>query len=159
MTCSGIVIFDENINPVYIGHISTEDIKFKKNFEYGTRLKFIADNLSKLKEKYPPEKVVIERTFNRFNISTAVLYRVHGVASYIFNDVEQIYYAPKEIKAAILNGKATKKQIQDEIKKRYPNVKFNEIKLKKYKKKEESKDESDAFSIGLTYFIKNNLLK
>lgn len=158
MTCSGVTIFDLFGNSVYIGHVTTEHLKTKKNFEYGERLKHVADFLLELKEKYPPEKVCIERTFNRFNISTAVLYRVHGVAHYIFQDVEQIYYAPKEIKATILNGKATKKQIQDEIKRRYPNIKFNEIKLKKDKKKEESKDESDSFAIGLTYFIKNKII-
>jgi hypothetical protein len=38
-------------------------------------------------------------------------------------------------------------------------VKFNEVKLKKSKGKEESKDESDAFAVGLTYFIKKESLK
>jgi len=144
-------------NPVYIGHIATNNVKLKKNFEYGQRLNTIADHILSLKEKYPPSIICIERGFTRFNTSTQVIYRVHGLTNYLFNDVEQIYYPPKKVKAAILKGDATKKQVQDKIKKEFPNVEFNQIKIKK-NKKEECKDESDAFAVGLTYFIEKGIV-
>lgn len=148
MACTGIVIFDKEVNPVFIGNIQTKD-----KDSHGIRLKQIADFILELRTKFPTNKIVLERGFSRFNISTQVIYRVHGLVNYLFSDCEQIYYPPKQIKAAILDGKASKKEIQDAIKVKYPTVQFNCIKLKKSKGKEESKDESDAFATGLTYFI------
>ncbi len=149
MSCTGVVIFDENATPVFIGSIQT-----REKDSHGIRLRQIANFLLALKEKYPPDKIIIERGFSRFNTSTQVLYRVHGVLNYTFADYEQIYYPPKLVKAAILDGNATKKEIQTAIKSKYSDVKFTELKLKKSKGKEESKDESDAFAVGITYFIK-----
>ena len=154
MSCTGVVIFDKNAMPVYIGNITTKD-----KDSHGKRLKMIADFLTNLSNEYPPEKIIMERGFSRFNTATQVIFRVHGVVNFLYCDNEQIYYTPKEVKASILKGDATKKQVQDTIKKKYPDVKFNEVKLKKSKGKEESKDESDAFAVGLTYFIKKESLK
>jgi Holliday junction resolvasome RuvABC endonuclease subunit len=148
MSCTGVVVFDENATPIFVGSVQTKD-----KDSHGVRLKKIADYLLELKEKYPPSKVILERGFSRFNTSTQVTYRTHGVANYLFYDCEQIYYPPKKVKAAILSGDSSKKDIQDAIKIKYPNVQFSEIKLKKGKGKEENKDESDAFAVGLTYFI------
>ena len=64
----------------------------------------------------------------------------------MFWQYEQIYYPPKTVKEVIVSGKATKKQVQLEITKRYPDVNFK------------NEDESDAFGVGLTYFIKNNII-
>ena len=44
--------------------------------------------------------------------------------------------------AAIFKGDATKKQVQEIILKKYADIKFS------------NEDESDAFAVGLTYFIK-----
>jgi Holliday junction resolvasome RuvABC endonuclease subunit len=148
MSCTGVVIFDENATPVFIGNIQTKD-----KDSHGIRLKKIADYLLELKEKYPPAKIIIERGFQRFNTATQVIYRVHGLINYLYCNSEQIYYPPKSVKAAILSGDSSKKDIQDAIKIKYPDVKFSEIKLKKGKAKEENKDESDAFAVGLAYFI------
>ena len=98
-------------------------------------------------EKYPPTEVAIERGFSRFNTSTQVIYRVHGVCNELFNECPQKYYPPKTVKEAIFKGDATKKQIQEKIAKAYPDVEFA------------NEDESDAFAVGLTHLIKTKRIK
>ena len=142
MSCTGVSIFDKDGNIQFICNIPTKD-----KDTHGKRLKVIADKFLELKEKYPPDKIIIERAFSRFNTATAVLYRVHGLVSYLFWDVEQIYYTPKTIKMNILKGNATKKQIQQTINSVYPNIVFN------------CEDESDSFSVGINYFIEHNILQ
>ena len=142
MESTGFCIFDENMNPVLIDSIPT-----KKSQSHGKRLKVIADKLTELKQKYPPEVIVIERGFSRFNMSTQVIYRVHGILNYIMSEFEQIYYPPKTVKEAILKGNATKKQVQEVIKNKYPDIVFK------------NEDESDSYAVGLTYFIKTGKLK
>ena len=137
MESTGFCIFDDNLNPVLIDSIYTNP-----KLPHGKRLKIISDRMIELKKAYPANTIVIERGFSRFNMSTQVIYRVHGVCNLIFNNCEQIYYPPKTVKEAILKGNATKKQVQETIKKKYPNIVFK------------NEDESDAFAVGLTYFIK-----
>jgi len=154
---SGITIFSQQGNPILITSIKTNGKQ-----SHGQRLKFIANKILELREKYPTKIIVIERGFSRFNTSTQVIYKVHGLISYLFWDCEQIYYPPKKVKSFILNGNATKKQIREEIKKRYPNIEFSKIEKKNKKTKEiiieENENESDAFSVGLTYFIDKKLI-
>jgi Holliday junction resolvasome RuvABC endonuclease subunit len=157
MKCTGLVIFNINAEPVYVGCLTTND-----KDDHGKRLKNIYDWVVELKEKYPAKKVCIERGISRFNTATQVIFRVHGLINFIFYDVEQIYYTPKTVKAAILSGNATKLEVQNEIKKRFPNVEFSNVIMKKKskgKQKEESKDESDAFAVGLTYFIDKKIIE
>lgn len=142
MESTGVCIFDENMNPVLIDSIPT-----KKSQSHGKRLKVIADKMIELKEKYPPKVIVIERGFSRFNMATQVIYRVHGVCNLIFHDCEQIYYPPKTVKEAILGGNATKKQVEESIKRKYPDLIFS------------NNDESDSVAVGLTYFIKTGKLE
>lgn len=142
LSCSGVVIFDEMGNPVHVTSIPT-------NEKLGTalRLKHIATELLTLRELYPPKRIILERAFSRFNQATAALYRVHGVVNMLFWDVEQIYYTPKDIKATLVRGNATKAQLAEKIKQKYNQVVF------------QNDDESDAFAVGLTYFLKNNLME
>jgi len=142
MESTGFCIFDENMTPILIDSIPT-----KKSQSHGKRLKVIADKLIELKDKYPPKVIVIERGFSRFNMATQVIYRVHGILNYIMEKFEQVYYPPKTVKEAILGGNATKKQVQEEIKKRYPDTVFK------------NEDESDAYAVGLTHFIKTGKLE
>jgi len=137
MESTGFCIFDEDMNPILIDSIPT-----KKSQSHGKRLKVIAVKMAELKTNYPTKTIVIERGFSRFNMATQVIYRVHGVTNLLFYDCDQIYYPPKTVKEAILSGNATKKQVQEEIKKRYPDVVFK------------NEDESDAYAVGLTHFIK-----
>lgn len=139
MEQTGITIFDLETNlPIHISSIHTN-----KNQTHGKRLKVIEDGMIELVGKYQPKIISIERGFGRFNITTQVLYRVHGVINKFFHNYEQIYYPPKSVKEAILKGTATKKQIRAEIEKKYFGIVF------------ENEDESDSFAVALTYLIKN----
>jgi len=136
---TGVTIFQDN-KPIFIGSTMTKDKQ-----THGVRLKQIYDYLSELKDKYPPSVVCIERAFSRFNTSTAVIYRVHGIVNLLFYDVEQVYYPPKTIKESILKGNATKKEVMEEVLKLYPNVTF------------ENDDQSDSFAIVVTYLNKSKV--
>jgi len=138
---TGICIFNLDGSIEKICSIATKD-----KDSHGKRLKDIADYIIELRVDYPAEKIIIERAFSRFNISTAVIYRCHGLINYLFWDIEQIYYPPKTIKATLLDGRATKKQLQSNIIEHYPSIKF------------ENEDSSDAFAVGITYFIKMGII-
>ena len=97
---------------------------------------------------YEPELVVIEQGFTLFNSSTQAIFRVHGIANYIFSQYEQIYLPASSIKKIVGGrGNMTKEEIQQIILSSYGNVKFHNY------------DESDAFSICLAYFIKEGIIK
>jgi len=148
---TGITIYDtEKQDFIYIGSIDTEFIKSRKANKHlylnGIKLKHLWDEITKIKEEYPPEVIVIERGFSRFNTATQVIYRVHGIVNLLFHDIPQVYYPPKTVKEAILKGDATKKQLQQAI-----NAKYNDITFA-------NEDESDSFAVCLTYLIKEGLL-
>jgi Holliday junction resolvasome RuvABC endonuclease subunit len=137
MENTGVVIFDLNTyQPVYIGSIPTNN-----KHTHGKRLYTIGQELVKLKDAYKPSVVTIEQGFSRFNTSTQVIYRVHGLANYLFYDTEQVYYPPKKVKEAIIRGDATKKLVQQIINNAYPDIKFSD------------EDQSDAFAVALCYLI------
>lgn len=143
MEKSGVVIFNEEFEPVLVTTIKTRD-----KDTHGVRLKHIEDQFKILREKYPVGMVAIERGFSRFPTSTQVIYRAHGVVNKFFHDVDQVYYPPKKVKEVVTgNGAATKKTVQDTIIKKYPNIEFS------------NEDESDAFAVGLTYLISNGLIE
>lgn len=137
LSCSGVVIFEDS-QPLYIGNIPT-----KSKDSHGYRLKQIYDELIRLKEICPPKVICIERGFYRFNKSSEAIWKVHGVVNLAFYDCGIIYYSPKEVKSAILNGKATKEELMDKIHETYPNIKFRDD------------NESDAFAVALTYLKMN----
>lgn len=148
---TGVTIYDtEKQEFIYIGSIDTDFIKSRKSNKHlylnGIKLKHLWDEIGKLREQYPPEVVVIERGFSRFNTATQVIYRVHGIVNLLFHDISQIYYPPKTVKEAILKGDATKAQLQKAI-----NAKYNDIIFA-------NEDESDSFAVCLTYLIKEGLL-
>lgn len=143
MNNTGVTIFSlDTYEPIHICSIPTNDKE-----PHGKRLKYIADEINKLKEQYPPKIVAIERGFSRFNTSTQVIYRVHGLINYLFYDVEQVYYPPKKIKEAIIKGDATKLLVRKTIESKYTYVKF------------ENEDESDSFSIALCYLISKGFIE
>lgn len=136
--------------------IFTNDGKFVKTFTIDTngeketklKLKIIGNRFKEIIEGYPPEIIVIEQGFTLYNQSTQSIFRVHGLVNFLFADYEQIYYPASTVKK-IVGGKGnmTKEEIYCVIKKRYPKVKFQNY------------DESDAFSVGLAYFIKKGIIK
>lgn len=145
---TGVTIYDlDSKDVIYIGHLNTEHIKKKKGvYQNAKKLLLVAEYFIDLKEKYPPHVVAIERGFSRFNTSTQVIYRVHGLVNYLFHEVDQIYYPVKTVKEAILNGNATKEDVKNAILANYDYLVF------------ENEDESDSFAVMLTYLIKNNLI-
>ena len=152
MSCTGVVIFDSDNDdiaqrdktvPVLVTSVETSP-----KLEDGKRLKIIADFLLDLRKKYQPKLVLIENGFYRFAKSTEVVFMVHGVVRYIFEDVEQIFYAPTTVKKfAGKKGNMKKDELREIILSKYPNVTFS------------NNDESDAFAIGLTYFIKTGVIQ
>ena len=146
---SGIVIIDKDTKEiVYVGGIRTDNIKDYKNLPEEMRnpkkLRFIYEELIKLTEKYPPSVAVIERGFTRFNKSTQVVFRVHGIFNLVFSEVDNIYYPAKTIRETLYKGNASKEEVADILSK-HLNIKFN------------SDDESDAMAVAYAYLVKNGL--
>ena len=133
----------------------TNDGKFIKALTIDThaekesklKLKVIGDELIKLIKRYTPEVVVIEQGFTLYNISTQALFKVHGIANYLFSDYEQIYYPASTVKKVVGGkGNMSKIEIHDIICKEYPEISFRNY------------DESDAFATALCFFKKNKKL-
>lgn len=126
--------------------ITTYTIDTNKEKETKIKLKIIGNELLKISNKYTPEKIIIEQGFSLYNKSTQAIFRVHGLVNYLFSDYEQIYYPASTVKKTISGkGNINKKDLQNIIKKQHPEIEFKNF------------DESDAFAIGRTYFIKNNI--
>jgi Holliday junction resolvasome RuvABC endonuclease subunit len=143
MSCVGITIFSNDGKPELITSIDTKTEK-----TYQSKLKFIADKVLELKEKYPPEKVAIEGGFSRFNTSTQVVFRVHGLINYLFHEVFQIYYPPATVRKTVCGvGNAKKNEVQNVILNRFDDVVFS------------NEDESDAFAVGLCFMLKEGVLR
>ena len=110
-----------------------------------TRLKLekIGKEFKRLIKKYPPCLVVMEKGFIRYNKSSQAVFRVHGVANYIYCNYNQIYYEATSVKKAVTGkGNANKQLVQESVLLVKPGIEF-----KNY-------DESDAVAVGLTYFSK-----
>lgn len=112
------------------------------------KLSIIGKAFIELIKEYQPSVVVIEQGFTLYNTSTQAIFKVHGLANYIFANFEQIYYPSTTVKK-IVGGKGniSKEELRDIIVAKYSNVKFNSL------------DESDAFSVGLTFLIKKGIIK
>lgn len=144
MDCSGVVIFDlDSYEPLYITSIPT-----KEKLTHGKRLNQIFEGMTEITDKYLPTEIAIERGFSRFNTSTQVIYRVHGLINWLFKDYTQTYYPPKTVKLVVGGkGDISKKKLEEKINKKYPHINFS------------NDNESDAFAIGLTYLIKEHGMK
>ena len=143
LNSTGVCIFTNDgrfIKAVTIDTHSEKETKLK--------LTIIGNEFLNLMKTYTPSLVVIEQGFSLFNASTQALFKVHGLANYIFAQYEQIYYPASTVKK-IVGGKGNmkKEEIRDAILKTYPDIKFNSL------------DESDAFAVAETYFIKKGILQ
>lgn len=136
MTNTGICIFTNDAELIYVGSIDTKSEK-----EHQNKLKIIADKLIELRKIYEPEIVVFERGFYRYATSTETIFKVFGLVQYLFNDIKQLFYPPMTVKKAIFGrGNAKKEAIRDEITKIYSDISFKNL------------DETDACAVGLCYF-------
>ena len=143
LNSSGIAIFNIDGGLIECSTIDT-------NSEKDTRKKLvmIANEFKKFINAYKPEKVIIEQGFSRFNISTQQVFRVHGLANFLYSDFEQIYIPAMTIKKIVGGaGNMKKEEIRNIVSKIYPKMRWNSL------------DESDACSIGLAYFYKEGILK
>ena len=136
--------------------IFSQDGKFKKVLSIETdsksetqiRLKKLGDELLKIKNNYNIKLVVVEQGFTRFNISTQQLFKCHGVAQYVFSDIEQVYYYPMTIRKIVCGkGNVKKEFMRDFIIQKYGNIKFKNL------------DESDSVGIAIAYFMDKGILK
>lgn len=139
---TGVVIFDVNGRVVRILSICTSSKK-----THGVRLGEIYDSLVALRNHYPCDILICENGFTRYNKATQALYKVRGIIELIFCDCECIFLAPKEIKKFVGgDGRMKKDDLRKVILNKYEDIKF------------EDTDQSDAFAIGLTWFLKNNII-
>jgi Holliday junction resolvasome RuvABC endonuclease subunit len=140
---TGVCVFDKEGNPIELLSISTDNKMLQQE-----RLRIIGDKFLEIKKKYNIDIMILESGFSKFNISTQAIYRVHGIACYLFSDCEQKTYAPSTVKKIITgNGKSDKKIVQEHVKKIYPDL---EIK---------NNDQSDACAIGICWLLENGIVK
>ena len=136
LNSTGYAVFN-NKKLVEMNYIDTSEVD-----ELQHRLKLIADVSKKLKKRYKPEKIIIEKGFSRFNYVTQKLFRVVGIINYLFYDIEQIYIPSKTVRKLICgNGNIKKIDFFLYIKDKYKKVKF------------ERDDEADAYALAQAYFI------
>ena len=137
LNSTGVCIFNSDGN--FVKKL-TIDTNGEKNTPQ--KLKMIAKHFIELIGKYPPEKVIIEQGFTRYNKSTQQIFRVHGLVNYLFSDYEQKYYPSSSVKKIVAGrGNIDKEELRRVIKLEYPKINFDTY------------DESDAFAVGLAYFI------
>lgn len=140
---SGGCVFTESGKPIYIFSIPTSS-----KLEHKDRLRVIGNYLENIKNKFDIDLVILESGFSRFSISTQALFKVQGVASYIFSDCKQVFYAPSTIKKVVTgNGKSEKIDVEKSVLKVWPDLNMA------------NNDESDAAGVALCHFIKTGILK
>jgi Holliday junction resolvasome RuvABC endonuclease subunit len=140
---SGISIFTHDGKFVFISSVETNT-----KDETCVRLHKIGQRFLDLKKEYKPDKIIIEKGFHRFNVSTEQVYRVVGVVEYLFWDIDKIYYPATTVKKEVTGkGNSKKFEVEATIIKNFPNARFKNL------------DESDSFAVGLTYFYKEGILK
>jgi Holliday junction resolvasome RuvABC endonuclease subunit len=140
---SGVCIFTNDGEFVKVFTIDTNSEKETK-----LKLKIIGNEFKRIAKEYPPETIIIEQGFTLYNPSTQAIFRVQGVVCFLFADFEQIYYPASTVKKVVGGkGNMTKEEVHDAILKKYPKLKFNNY------------DESDAYAVGLTYFLKQGIIK
>lgn len=141
LNSTGVCIFTNDGQYVKTLTIDTHSEKETKMKLYMIGKKFI-----ELIDLFPPSIVIIEQGFTRFNPSTQAIFRVHGLVNYLFYQYEQVYYPASTIKKVIAGkGNVDKEEVKAIILKKYPDLNFKTL------------DESDAFSVGETYFIKKGI--
>ena len=142
LSCTGYSVFSNDGMFIETGHIETNGKDSTPR-----RLKVIAQRLRKLKTKYKPSKVLIERGFYRFAGSTEQIFRVNGITNLIFCEIEQIELHATSIRKIVAGrGNMKKEELRDYILQKYPSIEFANM------------DEIDSFALGLAYFLKEGVL-
>lgn len=142
LSCSGVTIFG------YDGTIKNiTSIETNKNYDTALRLKQIADELIELRKIWKIEKIIIEKSFYRYNTSSEQIWKVHGVVNYLFSDMEQIYLHSSTVRKTLTGkGNCDKNYVKNWILKKYKDLKFKNL------------DESDSLAVGLSWFIQKGII-
>lgn len=139
MSCSGITIYDLNKKDIVI----IDSVKTKAKDTHGIRLNDQREFFKSYIAKYPPKEVAIESGFSRFNKSTQVIFRVHGVVNELFHKEKQFYYTPGAVKKTITgNGRSNKEDVSRVMSEKYPHLRFT------------NDDESDSCAVLITHIKK-----
>lgn len=148
----GIAILEKNKEEELV---FSECFKTKSSLPFIERLELIGREVERIINEFEPETLAIENLFISTNQKTAM--RVAEVRGAILYQARilglSVYeYTPLQIKTATTSyGKATKKQVEDMVKRIIPKSKT----LKQ-------DDEIDAIAIGITHFAyekTHNILK
>ncbi len=117
------------------------------NSDPGKRLRIINNELSKIIKKYKPDILAIENLYFFKNLKTAIPVSQAKGAILLMAAKKKLpvrEFTPLQVKLAITgNGRADKKEIQEEIRKM--------LKLKKIPKPD---DAADALAIAITYVLR-----
>jgi Holliday junction resolvasome RuvABC endonuclease subunit len=148
---TGITIYDlDEKKFVFIDSFSTEKIYATKENKglhlNAVKLKRITEWLWGIIQEYPPYIISIERMFSRFPTETQAIAKATGVIQCLLWDKPQYLYAPKEVKAKLIHGSATKEDVENAIKTKYDFEFKND-------------DESDSFAVALTFLIDKDLIE
>jgi len=149
---TGITVYDLDTKEfVFISSFSTEKIRTNKDNKHlhlnAIKLNRLHQWMEGIIEEYPPSVVSIERMFSRFPTETQVIAKATGVIQSLLWDKPQYLYPPKKVKALVLNGNATKKELSFSINEKYNDITF------------ENEDESDSFAVALSFLIDNGLVE
>jgi crossover junction endodeoxyribonuclease RuvC len=135
---TGVAIFTEYCKIENVFSIPTTN---KMDIQH--RLRIYGDALLAISQKYDIVEIAFESGFSKFPLATQQLYKCHGIASYIFSEIPQFFYAPTTIKKMLTgDGKAKKEAVWGEVSRWYPNLDLK------------SDNESDAVAVMLTHFNK-----
>lgn len=145
LSCTGYAIFDNDGNLKDKGLIDTKFIKIKDSEIHSEKLLYIFNTLNKLEKEYNFDKVIIERSFVKFNKATKAIQKTLGVIELLFNKKEIILISPQSTKSFLCNKNADKEDMIKAI-----NFLYDlDLSLKK---KEDNI--ADAISLGHYYFNK-----
>lgn len=147
LSCTGYAIFNDSGEIIDRGLIDTTKIKIKDKEIHSEKLLCIFNSLNKLEHQYNFDKVIIERSFVRFNNSTKAIQKALGVIELLFNKKEITLISPKSTKTFLCNGNATKKEMIRAV-----NFQYN-LDLKEEEKYKED-NIADAVALGHYYFNK-----
>jgi crossover junction endodeoxyribonuclease RuvC len=123
-------------------------ISTSKDLEMPKRLSILFDDLQELVHSHRPDVMAVEKLFFTNNITTAMsVSQARGIVLLVAsqNNIEIAEYTPLQVKMAVTGyGKATKKQVQEMVKK---ILKLNII--------PKPDDAADALAIAICYSNNN----
>lgn len=147
LSCTGYAIFDNKGNLVDKGLVDTKYIKNKDSEVHSEKLLYIFNTLNKIEKEYNFSKVIIERSFVRFNKATKAIQKALGVIELLFNKKEIMLISPQSTKSFLCKKDASKEDIIKAINFLY------DLDLS-IKEKDKEDNIADAIALGHYYYNK-----